>query len=89
MARCVLKELDELMKAFGEAGGDKGILANEGIAHLAASGHKILSSRIVEGVVVEARETLAGISAKITVKEGIKVKNPVHLCFGILHKKGT
>lgn len=37
------KELDELMKAFGEACGDKGVFVNTDIAHLAASGHKILS----------------------------------------------
>lgn len=84
-----IKELNELMKAFGEAGGDKGIFANKDIAHLAASGHKILSMRDVEGLEVQAKETLHGISAKVLVKEGIKIKNPVHLCFGILHKKGT
>ena len=32
-----IKELNELMKAFGEAGADKGIFANKDIAHLAAS----------------------------------------------------
>ncbi|MCL5024530.1 MAG: SufD family Fe-S cluster assembly protein [Nitrospirae bacterium] len=82
-------DLDALMKAFGEAGGDKGILASNEIAHLVADGHKLLSMRSLEGLEVDARETLTGISAKVTVKEGIKIKNPVHLCFGILHKKGT
>ena len=45
--------------------------------------------RDVEGLEVVAKETLQGISAKVLVKEGIKIKNPVHLCFGVLHKKGT
>lgn len=84
-----MKELDELIRAFGESGADKGIFANRDIAHLAASGHRILSSRVVEGLIVEAKETLTGISAKVKVKEGIEIKNPVHLCFGVLHKKGT
>ncbi len=84
-----MNKLDELMKAFGEAGGDKGVFANREIAHLAASGHKILSMRDVEGLEVEAKETLHGISAKVIVKEGVRIKHPVHLCFGILHKKGT
>ena len=84
-----MSELDVLMKAFGEAGGDKAILENSEIAHLVASGHKLLSMKSVEGLEVDARETLTGISAKVTVKEGTKIKNPVHLCFGILHKKGT
>jgi len=84
-----MSELDALMKAFGEAGGDKAILENNEIAHLVASGHKLLSMKSVEGLEVDAKETISGISAKVTVKEGIKIKNPVHLCFGVLHKKGT
>jgi len=84
-----MSELDALMKAFGEAGGDKAILENNEIAHLVADGHKLLSMKSIEGLEVDAKETLTGISAKITVKEGIKIKNPVHLCFGVLHKKGT
>jgi len=84
-----MSELDDLMKAFGEAGADKGIFANKEIAHLVASGHKVLSMRGIDGLEVNAKETLTGISAQVTVKEGVKIKNPVHLCFGILHKKGT
>jgi Fe-S cluster assembly scaffold protein SufB len=89
MERCVVNELNELMKAFGEAGADKGIFADKDIAHLAVSGHKILSMRDIEGLEVKAKETLHGISAKVFVKEGVRIKHPVHLCFGILHKKGT
>lgn len=84
-----MSELDELMKAFGEAGGDKGALSDAGTAHLAASGHAILSSRTVEGLDVDARETRRGISARLRVHEGVKLRKPVHLCFGVLHKKGT
>ena len=88
MARyALMSELNALMKVFGEAGGDKAILENNEIAHLVASGHILLSMKSVEGLEVDARETLTGISAKVTVKEGIKIKNPVHLCFGVLHKK--
>ena len=84
-----MSELNALMKAFGEAGGDKAILENNEIAHIAVDGHKLLSMNSVEGLVVDAKETMTGISAKVTVIEGIKIKNPVHLCFGVLHKKGT
>ncbi|MFN3480555.1 MAG: SufD family Fe-S cluster assembly protein, partial [Thermodesulfovibrionales bacterium] len=83
------KVLEQLLVAFKNTGGDKDIFHNREIAHLAASGHKILSMRNVEGLEVEAKETLQGIRAKVVVKEGVKIKNPVHLCFGILHKKGT
>src|SRR3990172_3967363 len=86
-----MSELDELMCAFGEAGGDRGVLADRETAHLAAGGHRILSMRGVEGLEVKARETFSGsgIDARVTVKRGVRIKNPVHLCFGVLHKKGT
>jgi uncharacterized protein len=84
-----MSELNELMRAFGEAGGEQGVLADQGTAHLAVSSHSILSSRVVEGIVVDARETRKGISARIVVREGVKLQKPVHLCFGVLHKKGT
>jgi hypothetical protein len=77
------------MTAFAESGGDKAILSDEGIAHLVASGHSIVSSRTVEGLEVRTRETRTGVSAVITVKEGVRIVNPVHLCFGVLHKRGT
>jgi hypothetical protein len=84
-----MSELDLLMQAFGEAGGNRGALADHGVAHLAVSGHAILSSRTIEGLLVEAKETRTGISASLTVQEGVKLQMPVHLCFGVLHEKGT
>ncbi len=84
-----MSELDELMRAFGEAGGNRGALADAGTAHLAASGHSILSSRMVAGIEVDAKETRKGISARVTVLAGVRLEKPVHLCFGVLHAKGT
>jgi Fe-S cluster assembly scaffold protein SufB len=81
-----MSQLEDLMKAFGESGGNKSILVKEDVAHLVASGHRILSMRAVEGLEVNAKETSIGISAKVRVMATIK--NPVHLCFGVIHKKG-
>jgi Fe-S cluster assembly scaffold protein SufB len=82
-------ELSELLNAFGETGADRGIFENKDIAHLAASGHRILSMRDIEGLKVIAKKTLTGISADVVIEEGTKIKNPVHLCFGVLHKRAT
>ncbi|HYQ48628.1 MAG TPA: SufD family Fe-S cluster assembly protein, partial [Thermodesulfovibrionales bacterium] len=84
-----MSELDDLLKAFGDAGGDRAVLENRDTAHLVASGHALLSMNSVEGLEVDARETRTGISARVTVREGARIRNPVHLCFGVLHKKGT
>jgi Fe-S cluster assembly scaffold protein SufB len=90
MVRSVpMNVLDQLMQAFGNAGGDRAILSDGETAHLVAEGHKILSAREIEGVEVEAQETPTGISAKVRVRQDVRVKNPVHLCFGVLHKRGT
>ncbi len=84
-----MSELEELTSCFKMSGGDAAALADAGFAHLAASGHHILSSRTVEGLDVDARETADGISARVTVRRGVKLRNPVHMCFGVLHAKGT
>jgi Fe-S cluster assembly scaffold protein SufB len=83
-----MSELEELMKVFGEAGEDNSILVREDIAHFAASGNKILSTRAMQGLEIKAEETATGIAARVRVLEGTIIKNPIHLCFGILHKKG-
>jgi hypothetical protein len=84
-----MSELDELMAAFGEAGGDKGVLADHETAHLVVSKRRVLSMRGIAGIGVETHQTLTGVLTKIRVAEGVKIKNPVHLCFAVLHKKGT
>jgi len=84
-----MSELDELMESYIKLEGDKAILADEETAHLVVSGNRILSSRSVDGLEVEARETPTGISARVRVLEGVRLKKPVHMCFGVLHKKGS
>jgi Fe-S cluster assembly scaffold protein SufB len=90
MLECVyMSELEELMKVFGEAGGDNSILVREDIAHFVASGNKILSTRATQGSEIKTEETATGIAARVRVLEGTIIKNPIHLCFGIIHKKGV
>jgi Fe-S cluster assembly scaffold protein SufB len=84
-----MSELEKLLEAFGFAGGDRSILENRDVAHMVAVGHKILSARDVEGLEVEARETHDGIAAKVRVREGVKIGQPVHMCFGVVHKRGS
>ena len=84
-----MSELEHLLQAYTGAGGDRGVLGDRKTAHLAASGQAILSMRGIDGLEVKAKETFSGIDARITVKQGVSIANPVHLCFGVLHKKGT
>ncbi len=84
-----MSEMDELMAVFNKTGGDHAVLADHSTAHLVAHGHSILSSRTVDGLEVKARETGTGINARIMVRAGACIAQPVHLCFGVVHRKGT
>lgn len=84
-----MSELDRLKDAYAEAGGDVAVLTDGSTAHLAVSGHSIMSMRDVPGLMVDAVETAEGISARITVGKGVRIEKPVHLCFGVLHAEGT
>jgi len=83
-----MSELDALMEAFGAAGGEKSVLADKETAHLVVNQNRIVSLQGIEGMKVKTREMRNGISASISVAEGAVLKNPVHLCFGVVHKKG-
>lgn len=57
-------------------------------AHVVAYGHQLASLKSLPGVRVEAEATAAGIDARIVVAEGLKVEQPVHLCFGLYQQFG-
>jgi len=83
-----MSELETLLTAFRQSGGDRQVLADGGTAHMVVSGHHILSSRSVDGLDVDAEETADGIRARVLVREGIRIERPIHLCFGIVHRQG-
>lgn len=83
-----MNEFEELMTALGAAGGDREILQNQDVAHLLVIGQRIVSSRSVPGLAVEAYETEGGVRLKIRLSEGVHLTTPVHTCFGIVHREG-
>lgn len=84
-----MNELEPLLAALARSGADRTILANREVAHLAVSGHSILSEQRVEGLDVDAVETVDGIRARVVVREDIRIVHPVHLCFGVVHPRGV
>ena len=83
-----MSEIQHFLKALQDSGEDRSVFGNERVAHLVADGNRILSARTVEGVVVKTEKLTDGISADVTVRENVRIENPVHLCFGILHEEG-
>jgi len=83
-----MNEFDELMTALGAAGGDRAILEDPATAHIVVVGKRIVSSRNLPGLEVEADATEGGVRLKIRLREGIQLATPVHTCFGVVHREG-
>jgi hypothetical protein len=59
-----------------------------GSPHVVINANKVLSSQVVDGLVIEAEELTEGVKARLRVCQGTKIKQPVHLCFGMLPERG-
>ena len=88
ISRSVEKEYQGLVDAYEKAGGDTSALSNKDVAKLVVHENRVLSADGVEGIKIEAKETQAGVDILFLVEEGVKIKNTVHLCFGVLPQEG-
>ena len=59
------------------------------VAHVEIHGNRVLGMHLVPGLEVEARETEDGISASVRVRSGVRIENPVNLCFGLIPESGV
>ncbi len=82
------EEYEEIVDAYGKAGGDKEALKSREIATLVVHENRVLSANEAEGIRIKWEQKEKGVRAELTVEEGKKIKHPVHLCFGILPKEG-
>ena len=84
----VEEEYQGMVDAYGKAGGDKNALLGKDIAKLVIHENRVLSNDGVKGIKVDTKETETGVNVSLVVEEGVKIPNPVHLCFGVLPKEG-
>ncbi len=56
-------------------------------ARLVINKDRIIDTNVVPGLIVDAKEIKDGVDINITLREDTTVENPVHLCFGVTHKK--
>jgi len=84
----VVKEYEVMLEAYDRAGGDLDALKSKEVGNLVIHKNKVLTANEVEGIKIETEETETGVNIYFLVKEGAKIKHPVHLCFGILPKEG-
>jgi len=84
----VEKEYQGMIDAYEKAGGDRSALLSKEVVKLVVHENKVLSADEVPGVRLRYEPKENGIIAELLVEEGIKVKHPIHLCFGILPQEG-
>ena len=84
----VVKEYEALLKAYSNAGGNLDALKNSEVGNLVIHKNKVLSANETKGIKIETEETETGVNIYFLVKEGAKIKHPVHLCFGLLPQEG-
>lgn len=58
------------------------------VAHIEIHGNEVLGLHLVDGLEVESESFEDGVDVKIRVREGVKIKNPVRFCFGMIPPDG-
>jgi len=77
--------VDEIINAAGL----HAALHDKNTARLVINKDKVVDTNEVEGLKVVARSIKDGVDIDIRLEENTIVKNPVHLCFGVTHKKAV
>lgn len=79
--------MSDLSRLMGLGPGDAA-LADTSVAHIAMERHRVLSTRLVEGI--EARVTPLDdrVELDVHVLDGAQIAKPVHMCFGVLGAEG-
>lgn len=81
-------ELESMLDAYRQAGGDPEALKLPDVATLVISGNRVLATHAIPGVHLKAESLEQGVHAHISVDPGIQVQHPIHLCFGVIPAEG-
>ena len=83
-----MQDYEYMLAAYEQAGGEPSVFKDSKMAHLVIHKNKVIGKHSVQGLILEPKETPFGVDINLKVEKGIKIENPVHLCFGILPKEG-
>lgn len=83
-----MSELENFVLALDSRDFDQAILSDIETAHMVVSNHQVLSQRQTPGMLLESEESAEGIRARIRVSRNVHVRQPLHLCFGVLPSVG-
>jgi uncharacterized protein len=74
-----------LLESLGDFGAH---FVGDDVAHLEVHGNEVVGAHLVPGLEVEVEPLDDGVEAHIRVHEGVRLTQPVHLCFGMLPTDG-
>ncbi len=79
----------EILESAKKVGFDVDLLLKPETPKLILNFNKIIRKTEVPGLILSGQEIFNGIVADIVVKKGAKIKQPVHLCFGMTRQEGV
>lgn len=74
-----------LLESLGDFGAH---FSGDDVAHLEVSGNEVVGAHLVPGLDVDVEQLDDGIEAHVRLHEGVRIADPVHLCFGMLPTDG-
>jgi len=82
------REYMGLLQAYEKAGGVQANLKNKETASLLIHENRVLNANEAPGIKMKSEQKENGIVVELLVEQGRKIKQPVHLCFGVLPEEG-
>lgn len=79
--------MSELARLIGLGPGDAA-LADASTAHIVLDRHRVLSTRLVEGIEAVLTPLADHVALGVRVLDGAHIEKPVHMCFGVLAAEG-
>jgi uncharacterized protein len=77
-----------IRKLYEPTGTEADIIKDPETAHLIVHHNKVLGLHAVPGLEIEVEEIEDGIKIDVHLKDGTVVKNPIHMCFGMMPEEG-
>ncbi|NOZ60877.1 MAG: SufBD protein [Calditrichaeota bacterium] len=81
-------KMQQMKEVYETTESDSGILSDPEVAHLVVHQNKVLGTHLVPGLEMDAKELEDGVELTMRLADDVVVKNPVHLCFGIIPETG-
>jgi len=81
-------DFEMMLDVYRRVGQDADVFSDGETAHLVIHENKVIGAGLVPGLEVEPEEMADGVRVVARVREGVQIRNPVHMCFGVLPEEG-